>query len=79
MSTLKIYKSIDATSSSCSGPIGELAGAMNDALPGEGVEIFVGDEATKNDVEVWVKKTGNRLLVNEHLGDKFRIVVQKVR
>jgi TusA-related sulfurtransferase len=52
---------------------------MNDALPGEGVEIFVGDEATKNDVEVWVKKTGNRLLVNEHLGDKFRIVVQKVR
>lgn len=79
MSSLKVYKSIDATSSSCSGPIGELSGAMNDALPGECVEIIVGDPATRDDVLIWAAKTGNRVLVDKEEQGKFRIVVEKVK
>lgn len=79
VSALKVYKSIDATSSSCSGPIGELSGAMNDALPGECVEIIVGDESTREDVHAWAAKTGNSIVLEEERGNGFRILVQKVK
>ncbi|MEM0272639.1 MAG: sulfurtransferase TusA family protein [Thermoprotei archaeon] len=76
---LKIYKSIDATSSSCSGPIGELSGAMNDAVVGECVEIIVGDQATRDDVLAWAAKTGNKVVGIREEGGKFRIVVERVK
>lgn len=31
MQGIKLYKTIDATSENCTGPIGELSAAMNDA------------------------------------------------
>ncbi len=79
MEGMKLYKSIDATSSSCTGPIGELSGAMNDAYAGESVEIIVSDETTRNDVLAWAGKTGNKVVVDRSEDGKYRIVIQKVR
>jgi len=52
---------------------------MNDALPGECVEIIVGDPATRDDVRVWAAKTGNRVVVDKEEQGKFRIIVEKVK
>jgi TusA-related sulfurtransferase len=79
MEGMKLYKSIDATSSSCTGPIGELSGAMNDAYAGESVEIIVSDEATRNDVLTWAGKTGNKVVADRSEDGKYRIVIEKVR
>ncbi len=78
MSSVKLYKSIDSTSANCAGAIGELAGAINDAYVGEGVEIFIKDEATRKDVYAWAKKTRHKIVVDESVGDKLRLVVEKV-
>ena len=79
MSELKIYKTIDATSENCAGPIGELAGAMNDAYVGEGVTIILGDEATRDDILVWASRTGNEIVGNTSEGGRFTLVLRKVK
>ncbi len=79
MSDLKIYKTIDATSENCAGPIGELSGAMNDAYVGEGVTIILGDEATRDDILVWASRTGNEIVGNTSEGGRFTLVLRKVK
>ncbi|MBX8632542.1 MAG: sulfurtransferase TusA family protein [Thermoplasmata archaeon] len=79
MQDIKLYKTIDATSENCTGPIGELSAAMNDAYPGEGVAILLGDEATRNDILVWARRTGNEVVVNTDENGRFRIVLRKVK
>ncbi|MDH2904928.1 MAG: sulfurtransferase TusA family protein [Methanomassiliicoccales archaeon] len=70
---------MDATSANCTGPIGEMASAMNDAYPGEGVAILLGDEATRDDVLVWARRTGNEVAENVSEGGKFKIILRKVK
>ena len=79
MTELKLYKTIDATSENCTGPIGELSAAMNDAYPGEGVQIILGDEATRDDVLVWTSRTGNEVVENREEGGKYTLTVKKVK
>ncbi len=79
LSDLKIYKTIDATSENCAGPVGELAGAMNDAYPGEGVVIVLGDESTKDDILVWASRTGNEVVESTSEGGKYTLVLRKVK
>lgn len=79
MSDLKLYKTIDATSENCAGPIGELSSALNDAYVGEGVAIVVADEATRDDIVVWASRTGNEVVENKSEGEKYTLVLKKVK
>ena len=79
MPDIKLYKSIDATSENCTGPIGELSSAMNDAYVGEGVSILLGDEATRDDILVWAKRTGNEVVENVSEDGKFRLILKRVK
>ena len=79
MPDIKLYKSIDATSENCTGPIGELSSAMNDAYVGEGVSILLGDEATRDDILVWARRTGNEVVENVSEDGKFRLILKRVK
>ncbi len=79
MLEIKLYKTIDATSENCTGPIGELSSAMNDAYVGEGVAILLGDEPTRDDVLVWARRTGNEVAENISEGGKFKLILRKVK
>jgi TusA-related sulfurtransferase len=76
---IKLYKTIDATNENCTGPIGELAGAMNDAYPGEGVAILLLDEATRDDAIVWARRTGNEVVENISEDGKYKLILKKVK
>jgi TusA-related sulfurtransferase len=79
LSELKIYRTIDATSENCAGPIGELSSALNDAYVGEGVTIVLGDESTRDDIIVWASRTGNEVVENRSEGGKYTLVLKKVK
>ncbi len=79
MPDIKLYKTIDATSENCTGPIGELSSAMNDAYVGEGVSILLGDEATRDDILVWAKRTGNEVVENVSEDGKFKLILKRVK
>lgn len=79
MTEVKLYKTIDATSENCAGPIGELSSALNDAYVGEGVAIILGDEATRDDILVWAARTGNEIVNNTSEGGKYMLVLKKVK
>ncbi len=44
MAQLKIYKTIDLTGNTCSGPLGELSGVMDEIKEGEAVEAIISPE-----------------------------------
>jgi len=44
MTQLKIYKTIDLTGNTCSGPLGELSGVMDEVKEGEAVEAIISPE-----------------------------------
>ena len=78
MSQFKIYKELDLTSSSCAGPIGELSGVLEELRQGEAVKVILGDEATKKDVEAFVKKKGYSIVQSTQEGNKFILLIAKV-
>ena len=78
MSQLKIYKELDLTSSSCAGPIGELSSVLEELRQGEAVKVILGDEATKKDVEAFVKKKGYSIAQSTQEGNKFVLLIAKV-
>ena len=73
----KIIKTLDLTSSSCAGPIGELSGTMDELYAGEAVEVILGDEATKKDVVAWATKRGYKVVSEKKEGNTYRLVIQK--
>ncbi|BFH73688.1 sulfurtransferase TusA family protein [Sulfurisphaera javensis] len=77
MSQLKIYKELDLTSSSCAGPIGELSGVLEEIREGEAVKVILGDEATKKDVEAFVKKKGYKIAQSTQEGKNFVLLITK--
>lgn len=79
MQEIRLYKTIDATNENCAGPIGELAGAMNDAYLGECVAIILADEATRDDAIVWARRTGNEVVENISEGGKYKLILKKVK
>ncbi|WP_338602673.1 sulfurtransferase TusA family protein [Sulfolobus tengchongensis] len=77
MSSLKIYKELDLTSSSCAGPIGELSGVIDELRDGEAVKVILGDEATKKDITLWAKKRGLKIVQETKEGNKYILLVSK--
>ncbi|ARM76163.1 sulfurtransferase TusA family protein [Acidianus manzaensis] len=77
MSSLKIYKELDLTSSSCAGPIGELSGVVDELDQGEAVKVILGDEPTKNDILAWCKKKGLKIVEEKQEGSKYILLITK--
>ncbi|QIW23479.1 response regulator SirA [Sulfolobus sp. S-194] len=77
MSQLKIYKELDLTSSSCAGPIGELSGVLEEIKEGEAIKVILGDEATKKDVEAFVKKKGYKIVQSTQDGKNFVLLITR--
>ncbi|MCY0859212.1 MAG: sulfurtransferase TusA family protein [Sulfolobaceae archaeon] len=77
MSSFKIYKRLDLTSSSCAGPIGELSGVMDEVNPGEAVEVIVADEATKKDIITWANRRRFKVVDQGQENGKFKLLVGK--
>jgi len=64
LSTLEAGKVVDARAMACPGPLLEAKKSMGDVTVGEVLEIWSGDEKTKEDMPRWCKKVGH-----EYLGD----------
>lgn len=77
MSSLKIYKELDLTSSSCAGPIGELSGVIEELRENEAVKVILGDEATKNDILMWSKKRNLKVLEDKKEGNNYVLLISK--
>jgi TusA-related sulfurtransferase len=52
-----IIKEIDLSEASCSGPIGELSGFVDELKSGEAIRV-IANEDTKRIIKSWVKKKG---------------------
>ncbi|MEM0373341.1 MAG: sulfurtransferase TusA family protein [Sulfolobaceae archaeon] len=77
MSQYKIYKTLDLTGSSCAGPIGELAGVLEELRQGEAVEVIFADEATKKDAIAFASRKGFKVLKEEKLDKGIKLVIGK--
>jgi len=64
LTTLTAAKTVDARAMSCPGPLLEAKKSIGSVQIGEVLEIWAGDEQTKNDMPRWCKKVGH-----EYLGD----------
>lgn len=77
MSTMKIYKELDLTSTSCAGPIGELSSVIDELNPGEAVKVILGDEATVKDIKTWVNRRKLKLIEESKIDNKYVLVIGK--
>lgn len=77
MSTFKVYKKLDLTGSSCAGPIGEIAGVMDEVNPGEAIEVLIKDEATKKDIVTWANKRKFKIVDEGVEEGKFKLLIGK--
>ena len=62
LTTIEANKVVDARAMSCPGPLLEAKKAMGSVKVGEILEIWSGDEGTKNDMPRWCKKVGHEYL-----------------
>lgn len=77
MSSLKIYKELDLTSSSCAGPIGELSAVVDELQAGEAVKVILGDEATRNDILAYAKKRNLKVVEDKKEGNRYVLLIIK--
>ncbi|HEY7476897.1 MAG TPA: sulfurtransferase TusA family protein [Actinomycetota bacterium] len=74
-----ITATVDARGQSCPGPLVSLARALQDAGPGDLLELLATDPGSRSDVPSWATISGNELLEAGELEDgTFRYVVRKV-
>jgi tRNA 2-thiouridine synthesizing protein A len=74
-----ITATVDARGQSCPGPLVSLARALQDAGPGDLLELLATDPGSRSDVPSWATISGNELLEADDLEDgTFRYVVRKV-
>ena len=62
LSTLQAAKVVDARGSACPGPLLEAKKGIGAIKVGEVLEIWSGDERTKQDIPKWSKKVGHEFL-----------------
>ena len=62
LSTIQAAKVIDARSSACPGPLLEAKKGIGAVKVGEVLEIWSGDNRTKEDIPKWSKKVGHNFL-----------------
>jgi TusA-related sulfurtransferase len=76
--SLKLYKSMDLTGSSCAGVIGELSGVYEELQPGEYVEILIGADSDRRDLYGWAARVGAKVVKEERQGNFFKLEVAKL-
>lgn len=62
LNQIEANKVVDARAMSCPGPLLEAKKAMGSVKVGEVLEIWSGDEGTKNDMPRWCKKVGHEFM-----------------
>jgi TusA-related sulfurtransferase len=62
LTQIEANKVVDARAMSCPGPLLEAKKAMGSVKVGEILEIWSGDEGTKNDMPRWCKKVGHEYM-----------------
>lgn len=62
LKTIKAAKVVDARAMSCPGPLLEAKKSMVAVKVGEVLEIWSGDNNTKNDMPRWCEKVGHEFL-----------------
>ncbi len=61
---------------SCPGPITELVKAYRNSRVGDVIEVLATDEGFKQDVQAWIRKTGNELLELKEDGGEIRALIR---
>ena len=62
LNSIEAAQVVDARAMSCPGPLLEAKKAIGSVSVGEILEIWSGDEGTKNDMPRWCKKVGHEYL-----------------
>ncbi len=62
LNTIQATKVVDARGSACPGPLLEAKKGIGAIKVGEVLEIWSGDERTKQDIPRWSKKVGHEFL-----------------
>ena len=62
LSTIQAAKVVDARGSACPGPLLEAKKGIGTIKVGEVLEIWSGDQRTKEDIPKWSKKVGHEFL-----------------
>jgi TusA-related sulfurtransferase len=80
LTTIQAAKVVDARGSACPGPLLEAKKGIGAIKLGEVLEIWSGDERTKQDIPKWCKKVGHEFLgVLVAEGGYDRIFIKRAR
>ncbi len=80
LTTIEAAKVVDARAMACPGPLLEAKKSIGAVNVGEVLEIWSGDDRTKNDMPKWCKKVGHEfmgVLVAE--GGYDRILIKRAK
>lgn len=77
--SLKLYKSLDLTGSSCAGVIGELSGVYEELQAGEYLEALVKATAEKKDIYAWASRVGAQIVSDKPDAKGSMIFIAKVK
>lgn len=79
LSTIQASKVVDARAMSCPGPLLEAKKSIGAVKVGEVLEIWSGDNNTKNDMPRWCEKVGHAYL-GELPGDGYdRLFIRRMK
>jgi TusA-related sulfurtransferase len=70
---------VDARGLSCPGPITELVKAYRNSKMGDVIEVLATDEGFKQDVQAWIRKTGNELIELREENGEIRALIRIVK
>jgi len=69
-------RTVDARGLSCPGPITELVKAYRNSKMGDVIEVLATDEGFKQDVQAWIRKTGNELIELREENGEIRALIR---
>jgi len=72
-------RTVDARGLSCPGPITELVKAYRNSKMGDVIEVLATDEGFKQDVQAWIRKTGNELIELREENGEIRALIRIVK
>lgn len=74
---MNITKTLDATGLTCPMPIVQTKRAMDMIQSGEVLEVFVTDKGALNDIPVWAKAGGHKILEQKEEDNVLYFYIQK--
>lgn len=68
---------VDARGMYCPAPLLEAIKAVEEAEPGEEIEVLSTDRGSTRDIPLWARRNGHQVASVEREGDHYRIVIVK--